>query len=663
MCGLFGALYHPHLASVDIDNFAKKALLSLDHRGPDDSGTWKDSSSRIVLGHTRLSILDLTEAGHQPMESACSRYMLVFNGEIYNHISLRKDLDGTNHPPIWRGHSDTETLLACFASWGISKTLERVTGMFAFALWDRFEQRLFLGRDRFGEKPLYYGWSEGSFIFASELKAIRSFNGLNNQIDRNVLSLYMQFMYVPTPYSIYKNIYKLESGCLLEIDQSEFYSVPTQTPFAPLNFKGLSIRRWYDLYSVAKNGTNSLFTDESEALKTLEDTLLDSVRSQLISDVPIGAFLSGGVDSSIIVALMQKLSTHPIKTFSIGFDEGSYNEAHYAKAVAQHLGTNHHELYVSPKDAMSVIPNLPDLYDEPFADSSQIPTFLVSQLARQKVTVSLSGDGGDELFCGYNRYLWGKLIWNKFQWLPLSLRKVLGATMHSLPTSTWDSLGKLLPNKYTATLLGDKVHRMGHRLQTIESLDDLYFSLVAEGYQDIDIVQGSRKTLLKTRLDEVNPVLGALGSEQRMMLWDSLTYLTDDILTKVDRAAMGVSLETRIPFLDHNVVDLAWRVPLNMKIRDGTSKWLLRQVLYQYVPRELIERPKAGFAIPVGQWLRGPLRDWAEDLLDLKQIESDGYFNANLVRKRWDEHLSGRYMWTNFLWSILMFNAWLRNNR
>ncbi|MBT5399976.1 asparagine synthase (glutamine-hydrolyzing) [bacterium] len=662
MCGLFGALYSD-LPSKDVNIFVKKSLLGLNHRGPDGNGVWTKDTDRVVLGHTRLSILDLTEAGHQPMESACGRYVLTFNGEIYNHLLLRKDLNNAGHLINWRGHSDTETLLACFVFFGKEETLKKIKGMFAIALWDKSKRCLFLARDRFGEKPLYYGWKNNSFLFASELKVFSYFKGECSQVDRNVLSLYMQFMYVPTPYSIYKNIYKLEPGSFLQISQVDRHFAPNQIPFSPFSMKNFHISRWYDLYSVARNGIDNLIINEDKAIDELESLLLGSVKEQLISDVPIGAFLSGGVDSSIIVALMQKISMNPVKTFSIGFDDESYNEAHYAKAVAQHLGTDHNELYVSPNDAISVIPKLPNLYDEPFADSSQIPTFLVSQLTQQKVTVSLSGDGGDELFGGYNRYLWVKPLWDKFQWLPLNIRKTIGSSIHLLPVSKWDSIGKLLPNKYKSTLFGEKMYKVGSRLKNIESLDALYFSFVAEKYQNLDVVIGKDKALLKTKLDEDNLVLNCLDPEHRMMLWDSMTYLTDDILTKVDRASMGVGLETRVPFLDHELVDLSWRIPLNMKIRNGTSKWVLRQLLYNYVPRELIERPKAGFAIPIGVWLKGPLRDWAEDLLSFQQIKLDGYFDANLVRTRWNEHLSGQYVWTNFLWAVLMFNSWLGHNK
>jgi len=533
--------------------------------------------------------------------------------------------------------------------------------MFAIAVWDVKVKKLYLIRDRFGEKPLYYGWSNKVFMFGSELKALRSYKGFNNKIDRSVLSLYMQYMYVPSPYSIFKDIYKLDPGCILQIDSSGIASPPEQITSSVLDAKGVSIKQWYSLSRVAKNSQKNLIKDENEAVELLEKTLLESVQSQLISDVPLGAFLSGGIDSSVIVSLMQKASKKPVKTFTIGFEEGAFNEAIYAKEVAKHLGTDHHELYVTASDAFKVIPHLPTLYDEPFADSSQIPTYLVSKLAKQKVTVSLSGDAGDELFGGYNRYLWGSRIWSKAKWIPPNLRSIVGGVIQKLPVSEWDKLGHSLPNKYRVSSMGDKAHRMAHRLKSVSSLDDMYHSLVTEGYREESLVINDG-LVLETKLDNYNIISSISESEQRMMLWDSLTYLPDDILTKVDRAAMGVSLETRIPFLDHRVVELAWKMPLDMKIRNGEGKWPVRQVLYKYVPRELIERPKAGFAVPVGQWIRGPLREWACDLLDEKRIQREGYFNPELVKELWEQHLSGSYDWTSRLWAILMFQAWLNES-
>ena len=655
MCGITGIF--GNLRKEEFDRSIYQMSSALIHRGPDDSGTWVDSDHGIAFGHQRLSIMDLSSAGHQPMASPCGRFNVVFNGEIYNHLKLRELLGGDNNQ-IWQGHSDTETLVTALSQWGIEKTLDQLVGMFAIAVWDFQEKKLILIRDRFGEKPLYYGWSNGVFLFGSELKALRKYKGFNNQIDRSVLSIYMQYMCVPNPYSIFEDVYKLEPGCMLKMDTTALNQPLKETPFAPFESQGISIKKWYALDEVARKGQKNLIKDENEAVELLEQTLIESVRSQLITDVPLGAFLSGGIDSSTIVSLMQKISMEPVKTFTIGFEESAFNEAVYAKDVAKHLGTEHYELYVTADDAIGVIPNLPTLYDEPFADSSQIPTYLVSKLAKQKVTVSLSGDAGDELFGGYNRYLWGSRIWNKVKWMSPSFRSVLGSAVQKVPVSVWDKVGHSLPEKYKVSSMGDKSYRMAHRLKTVRSLDDMYYSLVTEGYKETSLVIGDG-LVLKTKLDSGNIVLGIDESEHRMMLWDSLTYLPDDILTKVDRAAMGVSLETRVPFLDYRVVELAWRMPLDMKIRNGLGKWPVRKVLYKYVPRELIERPKAGFAVPVGQWIRGPLREWADDLLDNTRIQREGYFDHKLVQQLWDQHLSGRYDWTPRLWAILMFQAWL----
>ena len=656
MCGITGIF--GNLRKDELAISVQKMSSTLTHRGPDDAGTWINEESGIAFGHQRLSIVDLSSVGHQPMMSPCGRFSVIFNGEIYNHLQLRDKLNASAYKQSWKGYSDTETLVSAFSQWGIEKTLDQLVGMFAIAVWDLKVKKLYLIRDRFGEKPLYYGWSNGVFLFGSELKALRSYKGFNNKIDRNVLSLYMQYMYVPSPYSIFKDVYKLDPGCILKIDDSGRSQPPKQITSSMFDAKGVCVKQWYSLSGIAKNSQNNLIEDESEAIDLLEKTLLESVQSQLISDVPLGAFLSGGIDSSTIVALMSQACNHPVKTFTIGFEESAFNEAIYAKEVAKHLGTDHHELYVTAKDAFEVIPSLPSLYDEPFADSSQIPTYLVSKLARQHVTVSLSGDAGDEMFGGYNRYLWGGRVWNKIKWMPPMMRQTLGAVIQKLPTSTWDVAGHLLPNKYRVASMGDKAHRMSNRLKTVNSLDDMYYSLVTEGFNEDGLVN-SDNFVLKTKLNNSNIVLGTMKSAHRMMLWDALTYLPDDILTKVDRAAMGVSLETRIPFLDHRVVELAWRLPLGIKIKNGVGKWPIRKILYKYVPKELIERPKAGFAVPVGQWLREPLREWADDLLNESKMRHEGYFNPKLVRKIWDQHQSKECDWTSRLWAILMFQAWL----
>ncbi len=654
MCGITGIF--GNLRKEEFDSSIHEMSATLNHRGPDDAGTWINEENGVAFGHQRLSIIDLSSAGHQPMVSPCGRFTTVFNGEIYNHLQLRDKLNTSANKQSWKGHSDTETLVTAFSQWGIEKTLQQLVGMFAIAVWDFKEKRLFLIRDRFGEKPLYYGWSNGVFLFGSELKALQKYKRFSNQIDRGALSLYMKYMYVPTPYSIFKDIYKLEPGCILQIDKGT--KPPTLPLFAPFRDQGINIAQWYSISNMAQAGQKNLITDQNDAVDLIEKTLLESVRSQLISDVPLGAFLSGGIDSSVITALMQKVCKDPVKTFTIGFEESSFNEAIYAKEVSRHLGTEHHELYVTSSDAFKVIPHLPTLYDEPFADSSQIPTYLASKLARESVTVSLSGDAGDELFGGYNRYLWGSRVWNKVRWMPLIVRQTLGVAINKISVNTWDSIGNSLPNSSRVSLMGDKAHRMAHRLKNVKSLDDVYHSLVTEGYKEDGLVVNDKAALI-TKLDNNDIVSGIVDSEHRMMLLDSLTYLPDDILTKVDRAAMGVSLETRIPFLDYRVAELAWRLPLDTKINNGETKWPIRQVLYKYVPKVLIERTKAGFAIPVGQWIRGPLREWAADLLNEERIRREGYFNPELVQQLWQQHLSGKYDWTPRLWAILMFQAWL----
>jgi asparagine synthase (glutamine-hydrolysing) len=654
MCGFTGFLTTQSSDKDGLEAIATRMALAIAHRGPDDAGTWADAEAGVALGHRRLAIVDLSAAGHQPMQSVAGRYVLAYNGEIYNHMALRAELEAQHGPQAWRGHSDTETLLAGFEAWGVAETLRKAVGMLAVALWDKAERKLTLARDRMGEKPLYYGWVRGAFVFGSELKAVRAYPGFDNPVNRDALALYMQHGVVPAPHSIYQDIYKLQPGCLLTLEA------------AGLAAKAVHIEPYWQFTEAAQRGLATLIHSEAEALSELETTLREAVALQAVADVPLGAFLSGGVDSSAIVALMQAQSTRPVQTFTIGFDEAGFDESPHALAVARHLGTEHHELRVSAAMAQAVIPALPQMYDEPFADSSQIPTHLVSQAARQHVTVALSGDAGDELFGGYNRYFWGQKVWSRLAWMPPALRQALGTGIGAMPAPVWDALGRALPSTLAVARLGDKAHKMAQRLKTVQSLDGLYRSLVNEWPQGTALVRGAKT--LPTVLSHAQAhndmasdmARGVHAPEHRMMLWDSMTYLPDDILTKVDRAAMSVSLETRVPFLDHRVVELAWRLPLHMKIRGNQGKWALRQVLYKYVPRELIERPKAGFAIPVGQWLRGPLRDWAEALLDEKRLVQEGYFEPAPIRRAWQEHLSGRHDWTNRLWTVLMFQAWLQ---
>jgi asparagine synthase (glutamine-hydrolysing) len=655
MCGFVGFLGGVSASGVNGDLDVLKAMAdTIASRGPDDFGYWCDRERRVGLGHRRLSIVDLSPAGHQPMTAASSRYVIVFNGEIYNHLEIRKSLENECSAPAWRGHSDTETLLAGFDVWGVHATLERTVGMFAFALWDRETSKLTLGRDRIGEKPLYYGWqgsgTQAVFVFGSELKALRAHPAFTHTVNRGALSLQLRNNYIPAPYSIYEGIEKLPPGCLL--------SVSLREP-AP------RIVTYWDGAQAARAGVaNAFLGTPKQAVDELEILIKQSIRQQMVADVTVGAFLSGGVDSSTIVALMQAESAHPVKTFSIGFHEEGYNEADHAKAVAKHLGTEHTELYVTAQQAMDVIPRLPTLFDEPFSDSSQIPTFLVSQLARQHVTVSLSGDAGDELFCGYDRYERAANIWSTISRAPMPVRRLTGKGLTSVSTHTWNGIASIfqsvLPRKFQSMNIGDKLHKGAAVLDSF-TCDSLYLKLVSHWSDPSSVViSGSQ---LPTILCGKPLALPGFDDIQRMMALDLLTYLPDDILVKVDRAAMGVSLETRIPFLDHRLVEFAWRLPQSLKLRDGQTKWILRQVLYRHVPRELIDRPKMGFGVPIGNWLRGPLREWAESLLDESRLRREGYFHPEPIRLKWKEHLSGQRNWQYHLWDVLMFQAWLETNK
>jgi asparagine synthase (glutamine-hydrolysing) len=628
-------------------------------RGPDSADTWHDAFAGIGLSHRRLAIVDLSPAGSQPMQSASGRYVIAFNGEIYNHLALRSELEGmdcraslamTETRAGWRGHSDTETLLAGIEAWGVKATLKKSIGMFAIALWDRQTHTLTLARDRLGEKPLYYGWqgsgNERVFLFGSELKALKAHPAFAADIDRGALCLLLRHNYIPAPYSIYQGIAKLEPGCLLSV------SLAQPEP---------KIWKYWDAVELARAGVVQPFAGTADqAVDALEVLAKDAVRQQMMADVPLGAFLSGGIDSSTVVALMQAQSSRPVKTFTIGFNEKGYNEAVHAKAVARHLGTEHTELYVSPQQAMEVIPRLPGLYCEPFADSSQIPTFLVSQLAKHHVTVSLSGDAGDELFCGYNRYQITEKLWHKLALVPAPLRALAAKGITALSPAAWNSLASIIPGAGRYAALGDKLHK-GAGVLASATVDELYLGMVSHLRNPADWVIGGQEP--PTHLTGLRPELGGLSAVERMMALDAISYLPDDILVKVDRAGMGVSLESRVPFLDHRVVEFAWSLPLSYKLREGQTKWPLRQVLYRHVPRELIDRPKMGFGVPLNDWLRGPLRDWAEELLDEARLAREGYFHPAPIRQIWVEHLSGRRNWMAQLWNVLMFQAWLEANQ
>lgn len=610
------------------------------HRGPDDSGCWVDAAHGVGLGHRRLSILDLSPLGHQPMLSAEGRFVMVFNGEIYNFQSIRRELEAKGH--AFKGHSDTEVMLAAFVEWGVESATQRFNGMFAFALWDRTERVLHLGRDRAGEKPLYYGWAGDRLVFASELKALKHFPGLNTAVDRSALTSLLRFSYIPDPYCIYEGVRKLPPATLLTWDGSAKRPEP---------------RCYWPLRKVIERGVDQPFAgSDSEATDELERLLKQAVGLRMVADVPLGAFLSGGIDSSAIVAMMQAQSSRPVRTFTIGFHEKDHNEAGFAKEVAAHLGTDHTELYVTGEDALAVIPKLPALYDEPFSDHSQIPTYLVCGMARQHVTVALSGDAGDELFAGYERYAVGRKLTDAFGWMPRAMRSVIAWGMTALPAATWDRIISMTPGLGGRDRFGDKLHKLAEVISA-GGLETLYSNLVSHWKQPEQIVVDGNDP--PTALTERGDWPRVTDFTHRMMQLDMETYLPGDILVKVDRAAMGVSLEGRIPLLDTDVMEFAWRLPLSMKVRGGKGKWLLREVLYRHVPKALIDRPKKGFGVPMDSWLRGPLRAWAEDLLSADRLRREGYFHPEPIRRKWEEHLSGRRNWQFYLWDVLMFQSWL----
>jgi asparagine synthase (glutamine-hydrolysing) len=657
MCGITGFLGFPKAAAAA--DVVRSMAAAIVYRGPDDEGYWIDPEQEIALGHRRLSVVDLSPNGHQPMLSADGRYVIAFNGEIYNFADIRAELEAAGLAPAWRGHSDTEVMLAAICAWGVERALQRFTGMFAVALWDRLERKLILARDRIGEKPLYYGWANDCFFFASELKALRRWPGWQPEIDRGSIALLMRHNYIPAPYSIYRRVFKLTPGSFVSVNLGDARRGPRTDPREPL-----PVHAYWSFRDTVQSATAQRYAGgEREAVDELERLLRASIGRQMIADVPLGAFLSGGVDSSTVVALMQAQSSVPIRTFTIGFNEDAYDEAVHARAVARHLGTDHTELYVTPDEALSVIPQIPALYDEPFADSSQIPTHLVSRIARQHVTVCLSGDAGDELFGGYDRYFVANRIWSRIGWIPTGMRRPLARLLTALPPEQWESVfarvGPLLPRKVRRPNLGDKVHKLAEILDSTGP-EDFYRAFVSHWRNPAALVIDGREPSTIMNLPGEWP--GLVDFNERMMFLDSVSYLPDDILVKVDRAAMAVSLETRVPLLDHAIVDFAWRLPPAMKARNGVGKWLLRQVLYRHVPRELVERPKMGFGVPLDSWLRGPLTEWAEALLNDGRLRREGFFDAAEVSRKWREHLSGKRNWHYYLWDVLMFQAWLEHH-
>jgi asparagine synthase (glutamine-hydrolysing) len=647
MCGIVGFWRQPEWSDAHLKHTIQQMNESFVHRGPDGHGRWCDAAVGLALGHRRLAIQDLSPKGQQPMVSASGRYVIVFNGEVYNSPALRGLLEQSESCLAWRGHSDTETMLACIEKWGLEKAVNHFIGMFAFALWDKKKRTLRLIRDRLGIKPLYYGFQRGVFLFGSELKALRAHPAFQNEIDRHALSLFFRHNVIPAPYSIYQGIKKLPPGMILTLSRVD------EEPL---------ISSYWDAWEVVERGQTKPFLGSYEdAVDELESLLRDSVSLRLLSDVPVGVFLSGGIDSSTVAALMQSQCSQPVRSFSIGFSETIYNEAPYAAAIAEHLETDHTELTVTPQQALDLVPHLSSIYDEPFADASQVPTSLLSQLTRQYVNVALSGDGGDELFAGYNRHVWGEKLWQRISGVPRGLRQLIGWGMTRLPEGHWNLLSDLvqpcLPSKWKVKGVGRHVHNLALQLQA--GTPQQFYRSIASHWSEPEAL-AFQSTEPPTSLTQQRQPQCASFTEW-MMAQDLVTYLPDDILTKVDRASMAFSLEARVPMLDHRVVEFAWQLPLAWKLQGLTSKRILRDVLGRYVPRELFERPKMGFGVPIEHWLRHELRDWAEDLLDETKLRQQGFLNSAPIRQKWQEHLSGKLNWQDHLWDVLMWQAWLQN--
>ena len=641
MCGISGFISN---RIANYNRVLSTMVYHMNHRGPDSNGIYYNENLNVGLAHARLSIVDLTETGHQPMHSPSTRYKMVFNGEIYNHFDIRDQLDKETNPK-WRGTSDTETILMAFETWGINKTVNALIGMFAIALLDEKEEELYLLRDRFGEKPIYYGNVNGGFVFASDLKSISTLPEFKNSINRNALALFLKHSSIPAPYSIYEDIFKLNPGSILKF-----------------NIKQKTYKEeeyWSTSRLINEKSVSKYQGSPSEAVGKLENLLTSSVDLQMQADVPLGAFLSGGVDSSTVVALMQKLSSKKINTFSIGFEQKEYNEAEYAREVAKHIGTNHHDAYMTNKDVIDIVPQIAKIYSEPFSESSLIPTFLVSKIAKEKVTVSLTGDAGDELFCGYARYQLANNSWNKASKIPSPIRKGIASAISHTPLGVLELLSLPFGNKKDKMgkriNLPDKILKMAPLLKFNKREELYHLGFMSHNLETNEWVKGSKD--VETNFDK--NILKVESFLEEMMGLDLITYLHNNNLTKVDRAAMANSLETRVPFLDHRVVDFAVSLPIEYKLREGVDKWVLREVLYKHVPKPLIERPKMGFAVPLAEWLRGPLKDLGESLLDKKRLDEEGFFDSNIVRKKWNEHLSGRRNWENQLWDVIVFQLWL----
>ncbi len=649
MCG-FAGFFTPGGTSSDTSrNLIKKMRDTLLHRGPDDGFEWVDADAGIAMGFRRLAILDLSVDGRQPMQSPDGRYVITFNGEIYNFQDLTKEIEKEfpGFLQTYKGHSDTRIVLALMALYGFEATLQKLVGMFAIALWDRKEKTLWLARDRTGEKPLYYGWSGKTLVYGSELKALKAHPDFDATISKSSLALYFRHGYVPAPYSIFEKVQKLPAGGYLKFDTR-------QMPDGAELFR-IAKYYWNPFDVIQSKRMHPLEVSEEEALSLFEKQMYDTVSKQMIADVPLGAFLSGGVDSSLIVSIMSRISTKPVKTFTIGFDVTGFNEAPYARKVAEHLKTEHHELYVSPQMALDVVPKLPQMYDEPFADSSQIPTHLVSAMTRKHVTVSLSGDGGDELFGGYPRYFYSDMMWSNLHNMPRPLRKMGSTLAHQ--AKYFEQIIPLLPVSSTVKtrLKRHGFNRLANTLN-FSDFDNLYLSMTTQWHKPTELVPGSVEA--ETPFTKRSWKWADEDIVHRMMFLDFASYLSDDILVKVDRASMSVSLESRAPFLDHRLVELAWSLPLSVKYRRGTGKWIMRKLLEKYVPTSLTDRPKMGFGVPIAKWLRTDLKDWASELLSEKSLQKTGLLNSAPITKAWQEHLKEKQDFENPLWSVLMFQAW-----